>query len=296
MLFNHYEPYTVKLSQHGDDILEMVTIGNHESENVIVLLHGAIMNYKIMTVFAKYLHHAKLIFINSPGRGKSSALTRMDHNLEDYATRINEALQLELAGSQIKRMAMIGYSMGGLIATKIAGYNTLPITHLIYLNSAAKIDYKELRLSKLFYELIKDIKPDQQDGMIKSIPEFILEQGVSKKHNDKFNFTEYLAPVDAMITDLMYTLKADYLEDIDKIEHMPKVLFLLGEDDVVFPNKDSAITVEKFEARNAEVKSIIYPEVGHLDFLRVLDQGAGNNLGSIEYNINMWLNMGGVGQ
>ena len=296
MLFNHYEPYTVKLSQHGDDILEMVTIGNHESENVIVLLHGAIMNYKIMTVFAKYLHHAKLIFINSPGRGKSSALTRMDHNLEDYATRINEALQLELARSQIKRMAMIGYSMGGLIATKIAGYNTLPITHLIYLNSAAKIDYKELRLSKLFYELIKDIKPDQQDGMIKSIPEFILEQGVSKKHNDKFNFTEYLAPVDAMITDLMYTLKADYLEDIDKIEHMPKVLFLLGEDDVIFPNKDSAITVEKFEARNAEVKSIIYPEVGHLDFLRVLDQGAGNNLGSIEHNINMWLNMGGVGQ
>lgn len=296
MLFNHYEPYTVKLSQHGDDILEMVTIGNHESENVIVLLHGAIMNYKIMTVFAKYLHHAKLIFINSPGRGKSSALTRMDHNLEDYATRINEALQLELAGSQIKRMAMIGYSMGGLIATKIAGYNTLPITHLIYLNSAAKIDYKELRLSKLFYELIKDIKPDQQDGMIKSIPEFILEQGVSKKHNDKFNFTEYLAPVDAMITDLMYTLKADYLEDIDKIEHMPKVLFLLGEDDVIFPNKDSAITVEKYEARNAEVKSIIYPEVGHLDFLRVLDQDAGNNLGSIEYNINMWLNMGGVGQ
>ncbi|RIM15121.1 alpha/beta fold hydrolase [Staphylococcus chromogenes] len=292
MLFNHYEPYTVKLSQHGGDILEMVTIGNHESENVIVLLHGAIMNYKIMTVFAKYLHHAKLIFINSPGRGKSSALTRMDHNLEDYATRINEALQLELAGSQIKRMAMIGYSMGGLIATKIAGYNTLPITHLIYLNSAAKIDYKELRLSKLFYELIKDIKPDQQDGMIKSIPEFILEQGVSKKHNDKFNFTEYLAPVDAMITDLMYTLKADYLEDIDKIEHMPKVLFLLGEDDVIFPNKDSAITVEKFEARNAEVKSIIYPEVGHLDFLRVLDQDAGNNLGSIEYNINMWLNMG----
>lgn len=292
MLFNHYEPYTVKLSQHGDDILEMVTIGNHESENVIVLLHGAIMNYKIMTVFAKYLHHAKLIFINSPGRGKSSALTRMDHNLEDYATRINEALQLELAGSQIKRMAMIGYSMGGLIATKIAGYNTLPITHLIYLNSAAKIDYKELCLSKLFYELIKDIKPDQQDGMIKSIPEFILEQGVSKKHNDKFNFTEYLAPVDAMITDLMYTLKADYLEDIDKIEHMPKVLFLLGEDDVIFPNKDSAITVEKFEARNAEVKSIIYPKVGHLDFLRVLDQDAGNNLGSIEYNINMWLNMG----
>ncbi|MEB7825564.1 alpha/beta fold hydrolase [Staphylococcus chromogenes] len=296
MLFNHYEPYTVKLSQHGDDILEMVTIGNHESENVIVLLHGAIMNYKIMTVFAKYLHHAKLIFINSPGRGKSSALTRMDHNLEDYATRINEALQLELAGSQIKRMAMIGYSMGGLIATKIAGYNTLPITHLIYLNSAAKIDYKELRLSKLFYELIKDIKPDQQDGMIKSIPEFILEQGVSKKHNDKFNFTEYLAPVDAMITDLMYTLKADYLEDIDKIEHMPKVLFLLGEDDVIFPNKDSAITVEKFEARNAEVKSIIYPEVGHLDFLRVLDRGAGNNLGSIEHNINMWLDMEGVGQ
>ncbi|UEX90391.1 alpha/beta fold hydrolase [Staphylococcus ratti] len=291
MLFNHYEPYTVKLSQHGDDVLEMVTIGDNDSENVIVLLHGAIMNYKIMTVFAKYLHHTKLIFINSPGRGKSTSLTRADHNLEDYATRINEALELEIQHSNVKRIAMIGYSMGGLIATKLAGYNTLPITHLIYLNSAAKIDYKELRVTKLFYELIKDIKPDHQDGMIKSIPEFILEQGVSKKHTDKFNFTEYLAPVDAMITDLMYTLKADYLEDIDKIEHMPKVLFLLGEDDVIFPNKDSAMTIQKFENRNAEVKSIIYPEVGHLDFLRVLDKGMGENLGSIEHNINAWLNM-----
>lgn len=291
MLFNHYEPYTVKLSHHDGDVLEMVTIGDNDSENAIVLLHGAIMNYKIMTVFAKYLHHAKLIFINCPGRGKSTSLSKMDHNLEDYATRINEALEQEIAHSNIKRMAMIGYSMGGLIATKIAGYNTLPITHLVYLNSAAKIDYKELRISKLFYEVFKDIKPDHQDGMIKSIPEFILDQGVSKKHSDKFNFTEYLAPVDAMITDLMYTLKADYLDDIDKIEHMPKVLFLLGEDDVIFPNKDSAVTVEKFEARHAEVKSIIYPEVGHLDFLRVLDKGSGGNIGSIEHNINAWLNM-----
>lgn len=83
---------------------------------------------------------------------------------------------------------MIGYSMGGLIATKLAGYNTLPIKHLIYLNSAAKIDYKELRFSKLLYEIMKDVKPGERNEMINSIPEFVLSQGVSKNRKKALTF------------------------------------------------------------------------------------------------------------
>ncbi|MCS4487079.1 alpha/beta fold hydrolase [Staphylococcus americanisciuri] len=291
MSLNNYEQTIMTLVDHDNTQLEVVTMGDSKSDRAVVLIHGAIMTYKIMTVFAKYLHGVRLIFINCPGRGESTELDRMSHSLVDYATRINEALVSIVNDAKIQEMAIIGYSMGGLIATKLAAYNTLPIKHLVYLNSAAKIDFKELRISKLLMELVKDMNSDNQDGMIKSIPELILDQGISKKQQNTFNFTEYFAPVDAMVTDLLYTLRSDYLADLDEIAQMPDVLFLLGEDDVIFPNKDSKETMEKFEALGANVRSVIYPEVGHLDFLRVLDKPHDGELRSIESNINEWLSI-----
>ncbi|EHD0797160.1 alpha/beta hydrolase [Staphylococcus pseudintermedius] len=289
MSLANYETNIMKLSQSNDAGLEVAIMRKQETDKAVVLLHGAIMNYKIMTIFAKYIHDVKLIFINCPGRGKSTSLERQDYDLSEYAKRINEALVTIVEASHISEMSMIGYSMGGLIATKLAGYNTLPIKHLIYLNSAAKIDYKELRFSKLLYEIMKDVKPGERNEMINSIPEFVLSQGVSKKQKEGFNFSQYFAPMETMITDLMYTLRADYLADIDKIKEMPKVLFLLGEDDVIFPNKDSKITHEKFEALGADVQSIIYPDVGHLDFLRVLDDSSIAEQDSMTYHINQLL-------
>ncbi|EIX6318893.1 alpha/beta hydrolase [Staphylococcus pseudintermedius] len=289
MSLANYETNIMKLSQSNDAGLEVAIMGKQETDKAVVLLHGAIMNYKIMTIFAKYIHDVKLIFINCPGRGKSTSLERQDYDLSEYAKRINKALVTIVEASHISEMSMIGYSMGGLIATKLAGYNTLPIKHLIYLNSAAKIDYKELRFSKLLYEIMKDVKPGERNEMINSIPEFVLSQGVSKKQKEGFNFSQYFAPMETMITDLMYTLRADYLADIDKIKEMPKVLFLLGEDDVIFPNKDSKITHEKFEALGADVQSIIYPDVGHLDFLRVLDDSSIAEQDSMTYHINQLL-------
>ncbi|MBI5974483.1 alpha/beta hydrolase [Staphylococcus canis] len=287
----NYQRQIMTLTQHDNDQLEIFSTGSAHPRRAIVLLHGAVMNYKIMTVFEKYLHDEQLIFINCPGRGESTALNRKTHDLSDYATRINEALVNIVQSRQIEQLAIIGYSMGGLIATKLAGYNTLPITHLVYLNSAAKIDYKEIRVTKLLAEAIKEMTPNTKDGMIKSIPEYVLEKGISKKYkNEKdINFMNYFAPIDAMVTDLQYTLNTNYLEDINHIEHMPDILFLLGQEDVIFPNKDSEESIERFKAHGARVKSIVYPDVGHLDFLRVLDREENGHLGSIEYHINHWL-------
>lgn len=279
------------LREHPEEALEIVFAGDHRANDAIVLLHGAVMNYKIMSVFEKYLHHTQLIYINCPGRGQSTEVDRQTHDLSDYATRINEALVRIVRDQQIHQLAIIGYSMGGLLATKLARYNTLPISHLIYLNSAAKMDYKEIRLTKLLTEMTKEMTPNPKDGIIKSIPEYVLDKGISDKYKqeDTKQFTKYFAPLEAMITDLQYTLKTNYIEDIALIDHMPDILFLLGEEDVIFPNKDSKETIEMFKAHGAKVKSVTYPDVGHLDFLRVLDREEGGQLGSIEYNINYWL-------
>ncbi|WP_232332152.1 alpha/beta fold hydrolase, partial [Staphylococcus felis] len=73
-----------------------------------------------MTVFEKYFHDVRLIFINCPGRCQSTTLNRKDHDLSDYAPRVNEALVNIVDTEHIEKLAIIGYSMGGLIATKLA--------------------------------------------------------------------------------------------------------------------------------------------------------------------------------
>ena len=40
--------------------------------------------------------------------------------------------------------------MGGMIATRLLKYNTLPVSHLIYLHSAAKITPDASMLARLF--------------------------------------------------------------------------------------------------------------------------------------------------
>ena len=47
--------------------------------------------------------------------------------------------------------------MGGMIATRLLKYNTLPITHMIYLHSAAKITPDASMLARLLQEIVKEI-------------------------------------------------------------------------------------------------------------------------------------------
>ena len=63
----------------------------------------------------------------------------MTHTLDDYAARIYDVLTQIVKEQQIKELSIVGYSMGGMIATRLLKYNTLPVSHLIYLHSAAKI-------------------------------------------------------------------------------------------------------------------------------------------------------------
>ena len=42
-----------------------------------------------------------------------------------------------------------------------------------------------------------------------------------------------------ILTDIEYSIKADYLPDIEEIEQFPKLLFISGEDDEIIPYTDS---------------------------------------------------------
>ena len=65
--------------------------------------------------------------------------------------------------------------MGGMIGTRLLKFNTLPISHLVYLNSAARITPNQSMLSRLFTSNSK--RDHFKDEMIafKNLPQYILK-------------------------------------------------------------------------------------------------------------------------
>ena len=90
-----------------------------------------------------------MIFINCPSRGKSSNIDRNNHTLDDYSERIEDVLEQIVSSQHLEKVMVIGYSMGGMIGTRLLKFNTLPISHLVYL-SAAKITPNTSMLARLF--------------------------------------------------------------------------------------------------------------------------------------------------
>ena len=70
---------------------------------------------------------------------KVQILIRNNHTLDDYSERIEDVLEQIVSSQHLEKVMVIGYSMGGMIGTRLLKFNTLPISHLVYLSSAAKI-------------------------------------------------------------------------------------------------------------------------------------------------------------
>ena len=115
------------------------------------------------------------IFVNCPSRGKSSNIVREQHTLDDYSERINDVLSQVIETYGIKNLVIIGYSMGGMIGTRLLKFNTLPISHLVYLNSAARITPNQSMLSRLFTSNSKRDHFKDEIIAFKNLPQYILK-------------------------------------------------------------------------------------------------------------------------
>ena len=77
-------------------------------------------------------------------------IDRNNHTLDDYSERIEDVLEQIVSSQHLEKVMVIGYSMGGMIGTRLLKFNTLPISHLVYLSSAAKIMPNTSMLARLF--------------------------------------------------------------------------------------------------------------------------------------------------
>ena len=115
----HFKTQIYQLKNYHNEQVEVAFAGNQTSNRAIVFLHGAIMTYRIMTMFEPYFREYMMIFINCPSRGKSSNIDRNNHTLDDYSERIEDVLEQIVSSQHLEKVMVIGYSMGGMIGTRL---------------------------------------------------------------------------------------------------------------------------------------------------------------------------------
>lgn len=91
-----------------------------------------------------------------------------------------------------------------------------------------------------------------------------------------------------ILTDIEYSIKADYLPDIEEIEQFPKLLFISGEDDEIIPYTDSHETLLKYQEFGGTAVEVVYPGIGHLDFPTVLESQEDDTKGIVD-QIKAWV-------
>jgi pimeloyl-ACP methyl ester carboxylesterase len=123
---------SVQLSFGNVEYLRSKNEAEHSSE-AIVMLHGAAADKTSWTRFAKYLGSKFLLVIpDLPGHGKSIADINLCYNINAQAERLKELLST----LGIKRVHLIGNSMGGTIAIHLASTSPNLVASLVLIGAA----------------------------------------------------------------------------------------------------------------------------------------------------------------
>jgi pimeloyl-ACP methyl ester carboxylesterase len=121
-----------QLSFGNVEYLRSKNEAEHSSE-AIVMLHGAAADKTSWTRFAKHLGSKfPLVIPDLPGHGKSIADSNLDYSIKAQAERLKELLST----LGIKRVHLIGNSMGGTIALHLASTSPNLVASLVLIDAA----------------------------------------------------------------------------------------------------------------------------------------------------------------
>lgn len=103
------------------------------SSEAIVMLHGAVSDKTSWIRLAKHFRSKyPLVIPDLPGHGKSSSNINLDYSINAQTTRVKELL----TALGIKRVHLIGNSMGGAIAMRLAATSPNLVSSLVLIDTA----------------------------------------------------------------------------------------------------------------------------------------------------------------
>jgi esterase len=107
---------TRKYFKSGNLQLSYLDFGG-ESEEVLVMLHGAMANARTFSELAAKFNEWRVICLDQRGHGWSEHASGKEYSRDHYVTDIFNLIQSELAGQPV---TILGHSLGGLNAYQFA--------------------------------------------------------------------------------------------------------------------------------------------------------------------------------
>lgn len=117
------------MNVEGDGIYYEL-IGNHESRQNLVFVHGSGCNRKFLGALAKKLKQFNCYMIDLPDHGKST--NRKCTKVEDYIDAVSEFV------SKLEHVTIIGHSLGGTICLGVAAKSIPSVERSVIISSGAK--------------------------------------------------------------------------------------------------------------------------------------------------------------
>jgi pimeloyl-ACP methyl ester carboxylesterase len=207
--------------------------------NTIVLLHGYLENNTMWDYFIpKFTQENRVININLLGHGQSDCLGYI-HTMETQAEMVFAVLD----HLQIKKVMLVGHSMGGYIALAFAEKYPKMMSKLVLLNSTSYEDSDERKTNR--DRAIKMVKRDYNSFVRLSISNLFSEQNreILVDEIEKIKLEALKTPLQGIIAAQEgMKIRKNRLEVIQKAKYA--ILLVLSKKDPVLDYEENKKLIE----------------------------------------------------
>lgn len=203
-------------------------MGNKESKNTYVFIHGATMTSEAMIPLAVNFPDVNAIAVDLPGHGGSTGATKT--SIEDFADCIDLFLQEMLRNKLVSdHITLIGYSLGGAIAYELALKKRKEYKRMIILSSGANISNNAPLMNAMkdmpldMFDMAEFFKHAFGSGTTEEQMSFIVEMLMKTKIDDSIGFS-----------DLLTSTKYNRIDKAGEIS-IPTLIFAGDEDEIILP-------------------------------------------------------------
>ena len=229
--------------------------------NTILLLHGFLENSVVWKHLSVHLSKRyRVISVDLLGHGKSDCNGYI-HTMEDQA----DMLFVLLTHLRLRKVSLIGHSMGGYIALAFAELYPDHVRSLILLNSTAQPDSNERKINR---DRAIDVVKKNSSGFIRIATQNLFNKEAHEKFSseiDRFTNEALKTPLQGIVAALEgMKIRVDR-EALLHFSPYPK-LMIASENDTILPIEES-----REQAKNTDV---IFKTVsgGHISTIEQKDE------------------------
>lgn len=219
----------------------------------IVLLHGFLENQSMWDNYiATFSKRNRVVTIDLLGHGATECLGYV-HSMEDNA----DAVHAVLTELRIRKVILVGHSMGGYVALAFAELYPEKVKGLVLLNSTARADSEERKVNR--DRAIKAVKQSFINFISLSIANLFSEENRERLVNEieSVKNKALKTPLQGIVASLEGMKIRNDREVLLHLTAFPKLL-VLGEKDPVLPHNETKQQVE-----NTDVQLVVFPD-GHM--------------------------------